>query len=437
MMKIVSTMSTFNYSGRSKGECQNFLAHIFPKQSKCTQDAADERAVEVHKRYLVSRVRFCNALFSAVEKYTSKKFNHQLREPVSLTKWILLPNKPIMLTNRSLTAGNEVQVSSADLPTSTLPVVIMSNRMTHGSLAQLGITEKELEFSKGVDWSPPRTILLHLHGGGFIAESFSAEEVYMCKWAKSLNIPIIGVHYALSPSVCFPHEAEECFYAYIWTLESRPLGWTGERIIVTGDSAGGNLAASICIKAIMNGIRTPDILFCLYPVFNLSGHQSPSRLLSLIDPFLNFGLLQVCSLAYSGYFEGSTEGPSRYSDETKGVTHVPETTADFERLGQAIKHEIDYLANSESMLSPGASPIFVPDDILRQFPFTYLFGCQSDPLLDDSIIMAKRFTVLGVDHKFVSVQHAPHCYISMRLADKVCDEAHSVLLDTLSQCVLE
>lgn len=72
------------------------------------------------------------------------------------------------------------------------------------------------------------------------------------------------------------------------------LGWTGEKIICVGDSAGGVLVTNVVQRAIISQIRIPDAVIPIYAPFLLSWSITPSRLLSLIDPLLNFGTLWRC-----------------------------------------------------------------------------------------------------------------------------------------------
>jgi hormone-sensitive lipase len=45
------------------------------------------------------------------------------------------------------------------------------------------------------------------------------------------------------------------------------LGWTGEKILVAGDSAGGLLVTNIVQRSIINQIRVPDVLVPIYTPF--------------------------------------------------------------------------------------------------------------------------------------------------------------------------
>ena len=52
-------------------------------------------------------------------------------------------------------------------------------------------------------------------------------------------------------------------------MNANKLGWTGKRLLLVGDSAGGNLVTTVTMKAIEVGIRKPDAILCFYSPFRL------------------------------------------------------------------------------------------------------------------------------------------------------------------------
>lgn len=74
------------------------------------------------------------------------------------------------------------------------------------------------------------------------------------------------------------------------------LQTTAETVMCVGDSAGGNLACVVAMRAIEEGIQRASGLVMLYPVLMLGLTPSPSRVLSLMDPLLPLGNLQVMYL---------------------------------------------------------------------------------------------------------------------------------------------
>lgn len=79
-----------------------------------------------------------------------------------------------------------------------------------------------------------------------------------------------------------------------------PLGWTGEKVCLAGDSAGGNLCVTASMRAAAFGVRMPDGIVAAYPATLLTAYASPSRLLTLMDPLLPLSVLSRCLSAYAG-----------------------------------------------------------------------------------------------------------------------------------------
>ncbi|XP_029425924.1 hormone-sensitive lipase isoform X1 [Nannospalax galili] len=146
-----------------------------------------------------------------------------------------------------------------------------------------------------------RSLVIHIHGGGFVAQTSKSHEPYLKSWAQELGAPIISIDYSLAPEAPFPRALEECFFAYCWAVKHCALlGSTGEQICLAGDSAGGNLCITVSLRAAAYGVRVPDGIMAAYPVTTLQPAASPSRLLSLIDPLLPLSVLSKCVSAYSG-----------------------------------------------------------------------------------------------------------------------------------------
>ncbi|XP_056141669.1 hormone-sensitive lipase [Lampris incognitus] len=148
---------------------------------------------------------------------------------------------------------------------------------------------------------PSPCLLVHLHGGGFVAQTSKSHEPYLKSWSQDLGVPILSVDYSLAPEAPFPRALEECFYAYCWALKNHHLlGWTGETVCLVGDSAGGNLCMTTSMRAAAHGVRMPDGIVAAYPATLLTAYASPSRLLTLMDPLLPLSVLSRCLSAYAG-----------------------------------------------------------------------------------------------------------------------------------------
>ena len=71
-------------------------------------------------------------------------------------------------------------------------------------------------------------------------------------------------------------------------------GWTGERVLIVGDSAGANLAVAAAMKLAAEHVRKPDGILSIYGCLLMHWIPSPSRILALMDPLLPLGVLSLC-----------------------------------------------------------------------------------------------------------------------------------------------
>ena len=143
------------------------------------------------------------------------------------------------------------------------------------------------------------TLLIHIHGGGFIGSSTLMHESYLRKWANNLGIPIIGINYSLAPKYPYPEGLNDLYQAYMWIIRHSKdeLNMDIKHIILSGDSAGGNLAFGlnnllICLKEfdpnLMGDVILPELLLMEYPVTYVNVNNcSNSSLLSLNDVVFN------------------------------------------------------------------------------------------------------------------------------------------------------
>lgn len=85
--------------------------------------------------------------------------------------------------------------------------------------------------------------------------------------SKFCEFPVFSIDYRLAPTHPYPHGVDDVWQSYNWLIDHcyEYFGIDPKHVIVTGDSAGGNLAISIAINAIKKNKRKPDGLFLFYP----------------------------------------------------------------------------------------------------------------------------------------------------------------------------
>ena len=110
-------------------------------------------------------------------------------------------------------------------------------------------------------------VILYLHGGGFVAGSRAIYEPLLAAICRSGGARGLMIDYRLAPEHPFPAAIDDCFAAWDFLLSS---GIDPGRIIIAGDSAGGNLAVVTAMRARDESTPQAAGLVLLSPVLDLT-----------------------------------------------------------------------------------------------------------------------------------------------------------------------
>ncbi len=117
------------------------------------------------------------------------------------------------------------------------------------------------KLSIGAEWSiPVRTynptgtgpfpILMYFHGGGWVVGSLDGYDDLCRSLCHRAGAVVVSVDYRLAPEHKYPAAAEDCYSATAWcAAHAGEIGGDAKRLVVMGDSAGGNLAAVVALMA--------------------------------------------------------------------------------------------------------------------------------------------------------------------------------------------
>jgi acetyl esterase len=113
--------------------------------------------------------------------------------------------------------------------------------------------------------------LLFVHGGGWFQGDLDTAEVECGPMATTVGCVVVSVAYRLAPEHPFPLPLEDCVAAWTWLHASADeLGIDPTRVAVAGASAGGNLAASLCLTARDRGLPMPVVQLLDVPCLDLT-----------------------------------------------------------------------------------------------------------------------------------------------------------------------
>ncbi|KAH8705665.1 Alpha/Beta hydrolase protein [Talaromyces proteolyticus] len=294
-----------------------------------------------------------------------------------------------------------------------------------------------------------RQLVLDVPGGGFVAMNPRTADDRLLAWAGKTGVPVLSVDYKKAPEYPYPYALNECFDVYqsIVISRGRCAGLNGKsrpHIIVSGESAGGNLATGMTIMILQSGrtetrrwqgetpLPPPDGLVLVYPSLDMNiGSWMTEEQMSLIQDRgmrkTNENVLRRKSEDYSRLTPSSS-----HSDKTSfpGLDleprkpeaapptkdePLPPQLADIQpyqiKTRIAVSSMISYFG--DRILTPEMmramiilyvgphnrpdfktdfllSPILAPDAILASFPKTYFLTGERDPLVDDTVIFAGR-----------------------------------------------
>jgi acetyl esterase/lipase len=116
--------------------------------------------------------------------------------------------------------------------------------------------------------NPNRSIILYLHGGGYVSCSAATHRPITAALARLSGCRVFSLNYRLAPEDRFPSALDDAVAAYRWLLEQgQPAG----AISLAGDSAGGGLVLGLLLRARDAGLPLPACAVCFSAWTDLAG----------------------------------------------------------------------------------------------------------------------------------------------------------------------
>jgi Esterase/lipase len=215
-----------------------------------------------------------------------------------------------------------------------------------------------------------KEIILFFHGGGWVSGDIESYTGVCASLAKETGRRVMSVDYRLAPEHPFPCGLEDCYRATRELfLHSTPKETAGDRIILMGDSAGGNLAAAVSLMAADRGEFRIKRQILLYPS-TYNDHSESS-------PFL--------SIAENG----------------KDFLLTSKKIQDYQDL---------YIRNQGDLNNPYFAPLV--SDHLEGQPKTLLITAEYDPLRDEGEAYGEKLRKYGNDVSIYRINDTLHGFFS-------------------------
>lgn len=214
----------------------------------------------------------------------------------------------------------------------------------------------------------PEGCLVFFHGGGFVMGGLESHDHICRDLCVGANAVVVAADYRLAPEHAFPCALNDCGAVLRWVVaHARELESDRGGIVVGGDSAGGNLATVLAIRARDRGAPKLRGQILIYPVTDAPLPFKPS--------YIENG---------SGY----------------GLTG-----------DDMIRFWRDYVGGAYDRNDPDISPLQTKN--LADLPDTLVITAEFDPLRDEGEAYAKRLADGGVATTLIRYQGAIHGFIRM------------------------
>jgi acetyl esterase len=121
-----------------------------------------------------------------------------------------------------------------------------------------------------VSLAPGSPLLVYFHGGGWVIGSVETHDPVCRYLARNAQVRVLSVEYRLAPEHRFPAAADDAFTAFRFAARNaEALDADPSAIAIGGDSAGANLAASVCLQSLSEGPR-PVFQLLFYPATDMT-----------------------------------------------------------------------------------------------------------------------------------------------------------------------
>ncbi|WP_435076558.1 alpha/beta hydrolase [Halococcus sp. AFM35] len=221
----------------------------------------------------------------------------------------------------------------------------------------------------------PFPTVAFFHGGGFVLGSLDGYDNLCRLLARRGGCLVASVDYRLAPEHPWPAALEDAYAATNWlSSNAERFSGDGSRLAVAGDSAGGNLSATLSLLARERGMPDIDAQVLLYP-----------------------------ATAYLEPMDSRAENASGYFLTAEDLLWF---------LDQYIENELD-------AHNPLAFPLSARD--LSDLPPAFVMTCGFDPLRDEGVAYAERLREAGVAVEHANYESMIHGFLNM---EGIVDRAH-------------
>jgi len=170
-----------------------------------------------------------------------------------------------------------------------------------------------------------RPLFVYYHGGGYVCGSPDSYDAVCRLLTRESGCVVASVDYRRAPEFPAPAPFEDCYAATEWLVaHAAEFGSDGARVAIGGDSAGGNLAASVAIRA--RDANGPKILHQLLVYPNVSNADDDASFRAYDEG--HFLTAERIAFYYRNYIPTPehADAPGAYADKARTLRGLPPAT---------------------------------------------------------------------------------------------------------------
>ena len=166
--------------------------------------------------------------------------------------------------------------------------------------ADAAITEVDAGGVPGRLVSAPGTrddrLILHFHSGGYVQGSSLSYRNFAYRLSDVTGAAVLVPDYRLAPEHPYPAAVDDARTVYDWALDT----WSADRIVISGDSAGGGLAMATLLALRDDGRPAPAAGVGISPLLDLAGESPSMQTNDASDPLIDRNMVVEMGKVYIG-----------------------------------------------------------------------------------------------------------------------------------------
>lgn len=166
----------------------------------------------------------------------------------------------------------------------------------------------------------PQYVILYAHGGGYTCGGLGYARILAAKLAVATGFSVVSFEYRLAPEHKYPAPLEDGMKIWNYLMDK---GYNSDKVLLAGDSAGGNLVLCMTMKLIKEELLSPKGLILFSPWTDMTATAKSYEKYKEKDPILTKEYIEGVRDAFIG--EDADYADSKYSPLYGDFTSFPPT----------------------------------------------------------------------------------------------------------------